>query len=91
MLRSVVDNGLGNELQKDMVGSFDDDFESSRERTNAWTEGKVSASERCILISKWYGDAWESLSANEIIKCFKHCGVSNDIKGRENHKVKIQM
>lgn len=89
-LCSVVDDGLGNELKKDVVGYFDDDFESSRERTNAWTDGKVSASERRVLFTKWYGNAWDSLTANEIIRSFKHCGVSNDIKGRENHKVKIQ-
>ena len=65
-------------------------MESSQERLNAWSDGKVSASERRILMTRWAGDAWDTLSSMTIIKAFKHCGVANDINGKENDKVRVQ-
>ena len=65
-------------------------METSQERLNLWTDGKVNASERRILLTKWAGDAWDALPSMTIIKAFKHCGVANDIHGNENHRVRVQ-
>ena len=65
-------------------------METSQERLNLWTDGKVNASERRILLTKWAGDAWDVLASMTIIKVFKHCGVANDINGNENHRVRVQ-
>ena len=33
--------------------------------------GKISASETCILMTKWCGEAWESISRSSVVKGFK--------------------
>ena len=47
---------------------------------------------RCILFTKWLGDAWEDYTKNhqdENKTAFKKCGTYNDTDGKENHRIKI--
>ena len=89
---AVTDDGIGNEIKKRIVKMYQGDLESSEERLAQWKDGKVSASERRILFTKWLGDAWEDFTTNNqkmITNAFKRCGMYNDIDGKENHLVKL--
>ena len=91
-LVAVTDAGPGNEIKRRMVALYKKDLESSPERLNMWKNGKVSASERRILYTKWLGESWEDFTQNhqdQITKAFKRCGMFNAIDGSENHLIKI--
>ena len=91
-LVAVTDAGLGNEVKKRMVKFYKSDLESSPERLYQWKNGKVSASERRILYTKWLAESWEDFTQNhqdQITKAFKKCGMYNAIDGSENHLIKI--
>lgn len=92
-LVAVTDAGLGNEIKRRMVKSYKNDLESSKERLEAWKSGRVSASERRILMTKWLGDAWEDFCGNhqdQITAAFKRCGMYNALDGSESHLIKLQ-
>ena len=74
-----------------MAKSFLKDFESSEERMNAWSDGKINSKQRRVLYSIWLGDAWEAIQKTRVIEtAFKNCDFANDIHGRENDLVKIR-
>ena len=56
-LQAVIDDEMGRFLKTKVAEFYRQDFESSQERTDAYTDGKVSASERRILVSRWLGEA----------------------------------
>ena len=90
-LCAVVDCGVGAYIKINMAKSFLADFESSEQRTDAWSDGKVSIRERRELYCKWLGDAWEDIQKTRIIyAAFKKCGFNNDMKGLENHLVNVR-
>ena len=62
-----------------------------QEHLDDYVKGKVSASERRILFTKWVGRAWEELSAKKdmIIRSFQKCGISVPIDGSEDGKINI--
>ena len=43
-----------------------------------YTEGKITASHRRVLITKWVGTAWSDMSKKEsmIKRSFKKCGIT---------------
>ena len=51
--------------------------------------GKISASERRVLMTKWCGEAWESTSRSSVVRGFKKCGLSTNVDGSENQEVHI--
>ena len=57
-----------------------------------YTNGKISASERRVLTTKWVADAWQSIKGEtDLIKrSFLKCGISNALDGSENHCVNIK-
>ncbi len=76
-----------------MVKKYREDLTSSKERLEQWKNGKVSASERRILATKWLGDAWEEYTSehqDEITLAFKKCGMYNALDGSENHLIKVK-
>ena len=79
-------------LKTKVAEFYRQDFESSQERTDAYTDGKVSASERRILVSRWLGEAWRILKSfpGMITTSFNRMGAFYDIHGRENHLVKVR-
>jgi hypothetical protein len=53
-------------------------LESSKERLLAWKNGKITAGERRILMTKWLGQSWEEYVKNHqatITNAFKRCGM----------------
>ena len=48
------DDNIGQFLKQHMNKSFCADKESSLERLNAWGDGKLLASERRVLMTKWF-------------------------------------
>ena len=56
------------------------------------TEGKLTASDRRDLTTKWVGDAWSWIKEEKetIIRSFVKCGLSNKLDGSENHMVNIR-
>ena len=57
-----------------------------------YTKGKLTASDRRVLLTKWVGRAWQEVSQNKdvIIRSFKKCGTSLDLSGSENNEINIE-
>ena len=50
-------------------------------------DGKISASERRILLTKWCGEACaNNINHDSVIRGFKKCGLSINLDGSENHE-----
>ena len=56
-----------------------------------YVHGKITASERRVLFTKWVGEAWETLSKKTemVIRSFKKCGISVAIDGSEDTEINI--
>ena len=54
-------------------------------------EGKPTASKKRILTTKWVAIAWEKVMQDKemVIRSFKKCGITTNVDGSENDKVKI--
>ena len=50
-----------------------------------YTEGKIPASERRVLLTRWVGNAWDHICSNrEMVKrSLKKCGINVNIDGSE--------
>ena len=57
-----------------------------------YVQGRISASDRRIVFTKWVGKAWEEISDKKemIIRSFKKCGISIDVDGSEDDQVNIE-
>ena len=57
-----------------------------------YTEGKLSASNRRVLITKWVGQAWAEVGSSRdmVVRSFKKCGISLSLDGSENGEVHIE-
>ena len=67
-------------------------LESYKERLCQWNQGKVSAGERLILLTKWLAEAWEDYTQNhqdQFTKALKRCGMYNALDGSENNLIQI--
>ena len=62
------------------------------ENLNDYVEGKLTASKRRILTTKWVAIAWEKLMQDKemVIRSFKKCGITTNVDGSENDKVNIR-
>ena len=49
-----------------------------QENLNSYVKGRINASERRVLFTKWVGAAWEELSSKTemIVHSFEKCGIS---------------
>ena len=58
--------------------------------TEQWIQGKITASERRVLISQWVGQAWEDLChlhKDTIVRSLRKCGISlPNIEGVSTYK-----
>ena len=63
-----------------------------QENLDDYVQGRISASDRRILFTKWVGKAWEEISGKKemIIRSFKKCGISVDIDGSEDDQINIE-
>ena len=49
-----------------------------QENLTMYVEGKISASERQVLLTKWVGNAWDEVCSNKemLQRSFKKCGIN---------------
>ena len=57
-----------------------------------YVDGKINASQRRVLMTKWVGEAWSKVGKmkDSIIRSFKKCGLSVALDGSENDEVNIE-
>jgi len=62
------------------------------ENLERWTEGKFTASERRIIMTKWVGDAWAAVSKDReaIMRGFTKAGIAVAIDGSEDDLINIK-
>ena len=75
---------------KDVVRQqFEKHLEENLQR---YTEGKISASERRVLVTKWVGKVWTEVGSNRdmVVRSFKKCGISLSLDGSENGEIHIE-
>lgn len=55
-------------------------------------EGKLTASDRRVLITKWVGGAWDKCTEDSAtcIRAFKKCGIALPIDGSEDSCINIR-
>ena len=58
------------------------------ENLDLYVEGKLAASERRLLTTKWVGNAWEN--KDMIIRSFVKCGITSNVDGSEDDQVNIR-
>ena len=61
------------------------------EKLKRYTEGKISASERRVLVTKWVGKSWTEVGSNRdmVVRSFKKCGLSLSLDGSGNGGIRI--
>ena len=81
----VVNNPFKNLVREQFEKHLD-------ENVNDYVEGKLTASKRRILTTKWVAIAWEKVMQDKemVIRSFKKCGITTNLDGSENDKVKIR-
>ena len=62
-----------------------------QDNLDEYLNGKITAGERRILLTKWVGEAWEELAKNQemIVRSFKKCGISIAADGSEDFEVHL--
>ena len=63
-----------------------------QDNLNDYVTGKIPASDRRVLFTKWVGQSWADLSTNQqmTIHSFKKCGISVPIDGSSNAAIDIR-
>ena len=63
-----------------------------KENLDLYVEGKLSASERRVLTTKWVAESWEKTKPDkEMIRhSFLKCGLSNALDRSEDHEVHMK-
>ena len=63
-----------------------------QDNLNDYVTGKISASDRRVLFTKWVGQSWADLSTNQqmTIRSFEKCGISVPIDGSNNAAINIR-
>ena len=75
---------------KDVVRQqFEKHLEENLQR---YTEGKISASERRVLVTKWVAKAWTGVGSNRdmVVRSFKKCGISLSLDGSKYGEIQIE-
>ena len=85
----VVDVMVNKPFKDEVRRLFENHLDSNLER---YVEGKMSASERRVLMTKWVGEAWSKVGKmkDSIIRSFKKCGLSVALDGSEDDQVNIE-
>ena len=62
-----------------------------QENLDSYVTGKINASERRVLFTKWVGKAWEDVSSKVemVVRSFRKCGISVAIDGSEDSDINI--
>ena len=59
------------------------------ENLDKYTNRKITASDRRVLITQWCGNAWSSINRDSVKHCFKKLGLSVALDGEGNEIVNI--
>ena len=59
---------------------------------HSYTQGKLTASEKRVLLTKWVGAAWQEMNRckDTTVRSFKKCGISLDLNDMEIDAVNIE-
>jgi hypothetical protein len=82
---------LVNRSLKARIEELADQYIDQNERE--WVEGKYSVSQRRVLLTKWVGQAWEDMHAEDgdmIRQAFVQVGLGLPIDGSRDHEIKIK-
>ena len=80
-----------NRSLKARIEELADQYIDEHERD--WVEGKYSVSQRRVLLTKWVGQAWEDMHAEDsdmIRQAFQQVGLGLPIDGSRDHEIKIK-
>jgi hypothetical protein len=85
----VVDVMVNKPFKDEVRRLFEDHLDKNLE---SYVEGKISASARRVLMTKWVGAAWSKVGKmkESIVRSFKKCGLSVALDGSEDHEVNIE-
>ena len=50
-----------------------------------YTEGKITTSQRRILMTQWCGEAWSQIDHDLVVRGFKNLGITTALDGSEGH------
>jgi DDE superfamily endonuclease len=87
-----VDAGLGRSLKARIARELEK-WLQLEENLDLWENGQLSASDKRILITKWVGNAWESLFSEgsyDTSIYFEKTGCLLTLDGSEDAKIRIQ-
>ena len=81
----AVKTALGKEVKRQHEKHMSDNLQ-------LYTESKLSAWQRRVLLTKWVAEAWKEINRNKetVIRSFKKCGVSLTLDGKENDEINIE-
>ena len=84
----VVDVTVNKPFKDEVRHLFEDHLDKHLE---LYVEGKLSASQRRILMTKWIGQAWNKISGmkESNVRSFRKCGLLVALDGSENAQVSI--
>ena len=86
----VVDAGVGALLKRKAEG-IQTDWMAEDKNWEEWTGSTLSASRKRILLTHWYGEAWEQVCDSfNFALVFDKCGSSLTADGSEDHLIKLQ-
>jgi hypothetical protein len=79
-----------NRSLKARIEELADQYIDEHERD--WVEGKYSVSQRRVLLTKWVGQAWEDMHAedSDMMQAFQQVGLGLPIDGSRDHELKIK-
>ena len=85
-----LDVALNKPFKNLVDAQYNQHFEAN---LDAWALGKISASERRILMTRWIGAAWETFCSqykHVIIASFVKCGIALPIDGSQDTLINIR-
>ena len=84
----VVGVLINKAFEDEVCSLFEDHLD---ENLTQYVDGKLNASQRRVLMTKWIGEAWSKVGKikDSIIRSFKKCGLSVALDGSENDEVNI--
>ena len=85
----VVDVWINKPFKDELRSLFEDHLDKNLDQ---YVDGKINASQRRVLMTKWVGEAWSKVGKmkDSIIRSFKKCGLSVALDGSENDEVNIE-
>lgn len=86
-LCAVNDHHIGKMVKTRVKKLFKEKY---LQTSQVWDEGEVSMSDKRVMMTKFLGEAWDSMKADHssVLKAFQACGACNAIDGSEDYLIK---